>query len=85
MIDDKNGIPTFIAISRGSTNDAIIDISQANYSFINYNPKKIKNNNRYKSNLLGDCHYYYNKFKRIMECKEYNVCIDVNIRKIKNY
>lgn len=85
-IDDKNGVPTSLAIAKGAVNDAIIGLEQSEHlnNFINYNPKQVQRNNKYCPIILGDSHYYHNEFKNKMKRKGYKIYTDVNIRNTKN-
>jgi len=84
-IDDKNGVPISIAVSKGAVNDAIIGLAQADSNFVpTYKPKGVKFNNRYKPTILGDSHYYHKGFKNKMKRKGYNIYTDVNIRNTKD-
>ena len=80
-MDETYGVPVSIAISKGAINDAIVAINQMQYNLLtDYDPKRVQFNNRFKPNILGDSHYYHNKFKTMMKRKKYNIFTDVNIR-----
>lgn len=83
-LDDKNGVATSLAISKGAVNDALIGLAQVDHNFITYEPKKVQFNNRYKPTILGDSHYYHKEFKNKMKRKGYNIYTDVNIRNTKD-
>ncbi|AYV85604.1 MAG: hypothetical protein Satyrvirus25_9 [Satyrvirus sp.] len=54
MITDTYGVPNNIALAGGSEHDASILKEQINYNLKETDTNKVKNNNSYKQNILGD-------------------------------
>lgn len=83
-INDTNGVAISFAISKGSTNDAKIALSQLNTSFIDLETKRVNKNKRYKQNIYMDAMYHDTELLTVLKNKGYKPTTDVNIRNTKN-
>lgn len=80
-INDINGVPISMAVSKGAKNDAKIAIEQIIIDFIDSITKKIKNNNRFKQKIYGDSQYHTNEFYNASIKKGYTPITDINKRR----